>query len=263
MAAPAWARVEVLPEAASTNAVVTERAQQGAEHGLVVVADHQTAGRGRLGRTWVTPPGAALTFSVLVRPGQLGPGADSRSWPLLPLMTGVAVAEGLEAGGAPRCALKWPNDVMDGDLKLGGLLAERVETPSGPAAVLGVGVNVSTLPGELPVPTATSLLLGGAAGLDRGRLLLCVLDCLGERLQQWARGDEHNLLEDYRARCSTLGRVVRVDLPGGTTHTGTAVRVDKNGALVLRDGPRGARETTVSAGDVLHVRPADEPTEVE
>ena len=120
----------------------------GAGEGLVVVAEHQTAGRGRLDRTWETPARAALTFSVLLRPGS--PPAD---WPWLPLLTGYAVARALREAGVPTPALKWPNDVLVDDRKVAGILVERVETPTGPAAVVGIGLNVAPTAEELPVAT--------------------------------------------------------------------------------------------------------------
>ncbi len=250
-AAP-WTGVEVLEQSPSTNAVLVERARQGEAEGLVVVTDHQTAGRGRLGRTWETPPRAALTFSVLLRPS----GVPQDRWPWLTLLAGVAVAEGLRAAGAPPVGLKWPNDVMDGGLKLGGLLAERVDTPTGPAVVLGIGLNVSTLRPELPVDQATSLVLAGMVAPDRTRLLLHVLDALGRGYLTWsaAGGDPADgLLGRYRALCETLGRRVRVQLPSGATVEGTATAVSPDGGLVV-DGPEGS--LTVTAGDVVHVRPA-------
>ncbi len=201
---PAWWRVEVVDEAGSTNAVVAARAQAGEQHGLVVVAEHQTAGRGRLSRVWETPPRAALTFSVLVRPGE----ADGAAWPLLPLLTGVAVVDGIAAAGGPTCGLKWPNDVVHEDLKVAGLLAERVDTPTGPAAVLGIGLNVTTTEAELPVPTATSLLLVAGRAPSREDLLLAVLDRLGALLDSYERGHPSELVDLYRARCVTLGRQV-------------------------------------------------------
>jgi BirA family biotin operon repressor/biotin-[acetyl-CoA-carboxylase] ligase len=256
--APAWTRVEIVDSAASTNALVAERAQAGAPEGTVVVAEHQTAGRGRLGRSWQTPPRAALTFSVLVRPTSV----PDRAWPWLPLLTGVAVVEGILAAGGPACALKWPNDVMHDGLKLGGLLAERVDTPTGAAAVLGIGLNVSTLRSELPVPTATSLRLAGHPAADRTTVLVHLLDALGRRYGDWARrygdpravpsdGRSGGLLAEYRRHCGTLGQEVRVHLPSGEVLEGVAASIDAEGALVVdtAGGP-----AVVSAGDVVHVR---------
>src|SRR6478735_5060193 len=118
-AGPPGLAVEVVAAAPSTNALVAERARAGAGEGLVVVAEHQTAGRGRLDRTWETPAGAALTLSVLLRPS-----ATAVDWPWLPLMTGYAAGRTLRQLGAP-VALKWPNDVLLADRKVAGILAER------------------------------------------------------------------------------------------------------------------------------------------
>ena len=249
--AAAWTTVEIVAAAPSTNALVAARAQEGAAHGLVVVAEHQTAGRGRLDRAWVTPAGAALTFSVLLRPD-----VPDHRWPWLPLLAGVSVVEAVEDVGGPACTLKWPNDVMYDDRKLAGLLVERVETTSGPAAVLGIGLNVSTTDEELPVPGAASLATLGHPGVDRSALLVGILDVLGRRLRRWTLegGDPRTgMLEDYVARCETVGRSVRVHLPGGGELVGTAVGVAEDGGLVVDDG---SRQVAVSAGDVVHVRPA-------
>ena len=247
--APAWTSVEVVDQASSTNALVASRAAAGAPEGLVVVADHQTAGRGRLDRTWVTPPGAALTFSVLLRPQV----ADER-WPWLPLLAGVALVDAVEDAGGPPCVLKWPNDLLYDDRKLAGLLVERVASPQGPAAVLGIGLNVSTSEAELPVPGAGSLATAGWPGLDRSRLLVAILDVLGRRLRRWVRdaGDpRRGLLEDYSARCGTVGRQVRVELPAGETLVGVATGIGEDGGLLV---DAGDRTVPVSAGDVIHVR---------
>ncbi len=176
---PGWAQVEVLDDVGSTNTVVASRARTGAAEGLVVVAEHQTSGQGRLGRVWESPRYAGLTFSVLLHP----PVADRR-WPWLPLLTGVAVVEGIAAVGGPACVLKWPNDVLHEGLKLAGVLAERLDTPHGPAAVVGVGLNVSQSIAELPVPTATSLAVAGAA-VDRTLLLRSVLERLHAAYVEW------------------------------------------------------------------------------
>jgi BirA family biotin operon repressor/biotin-[acetyl-CoA-carboxylase] ligase len=254
-AATPWPRVEVVTATASTNADVAERARRGEPSGLVLVAEHQTAGRGRLDRGWETPARAALTFSVLLRPD----GVPDRRWPWLPVVAGLAVVEGVEAAGGPACGLKWPNDVLHDGLKTAGILVERIETPRGPAAVLGVGLNVSTTRDELPVPTATSLALAGATGLDRTSLLLEVLAALRRRYDGWRRSGGQpgrDLLEEYRRRCVTLGQSVRVHLPSGVVLEGTAVDLDADGALVVES--RGQR-ASVSAGDVVHVRPGPDP----
>jgi BirA family transcriptional regulator, biotin operon repressor / biotin---[acetyl-CoA-carboxylase] ligase len=250
-----WRTVEVVDVAASTNADVSARARLGEPEGLVIVAEHQTAGRGRLDRGWETPARAALTFSVLLRPV----GVPDRRWPWLPLLAGLAVVDGIAAADGPACGLKWPNDVQHDGLKVAGILVERLETPLGPAAVLGIGLNVSTRREELPLPTATSLALVGAPVPDRTSLLLSLLASLRGRYDAWARsaGDpDRGVLDDYRRRCVTLGQPVRVHLPAGAALEGTATGIDPDGALVVESG---GRRVSMSAGDVVHVRPAGAP----
>jgi BirA family transcriptional regulator, biotin operon repressor / biotin---[acetyl-CoA-carboxylase] ligase len=227
-------RVEVLPETGSTNEVVAERARAGEPAGLVVVAERQTAGRGRLDRTWVSPPRAGLTFSVLVRPDW--PQAD---WPWLPLLTGLAVARAVREQAELDAVLKWPNDVLVHDRKLCGVLAE---VPVVGAAVLGVGLNVSTRRDELPHEQATSLALEGAATLDRDTVLRALLRSLRDVL-----ADPGPARDDYRSRCSTVGQQVTVQLPGRAPVTGTAEAVGAGGELVV-DG------VAFGAGDVVHAR---------
>jgi BirA family biotin operon repressor/biotin-[acetyl-CoA-carboxylase] ligase len=242
----------VVAESPSTNASVAARARAGEEPGLVLVAEHQTAGRGRLDRAWVTPARAALTFSMLLSPDDV----PVARWPWLPLLTGLAVAEGVRRAGGVEPALKWPNDVLVGDRKVAGILVERVERPGGAAAVVGVGLNVSSTAAELPVPTATSLLLAGARSPDRSELLAAVLAAFTGLYDDWraARGRASAGLHDsYVAACGTLGRQVRVELPAGAPLEGLATGVDEDGRLRVDDGQR---VHVLGAGDVVHVRPA-------
>lgn len=224
-------RVEVLPTVGSTNEVVVERARTGEPAGLVVVAEEQTAGRGRLDRTWVSPPRAGLTFSVLLRPQP-----EHLGW--VPLLGGLAVARALRDQGGVDAVLKWPNDVLVGDRKVCGLLAQAVTAPDGLAVVLGIGLNVTTRREELPVPQATSLALEGAATTDRDTLLRAVL-------RQMSFTDEDRV--SYRALCRTLGQRVQLSLPGGALVEGAAEVVDDDGRLVVDGSP-------YAAGDVVHLR---------
>ncbi|WP_372728704.1 biotin--[acetyl-CoA-carboxylase] ligase [Nocardioides sp.] len=249
LAAADLGRVEVVAEAASTNALVADRARVGEPEGLVVVAEHQTSGRGRLDRTWQTPDRAALTFSVLLRPK-----AAPAAWPWLPLLAGYAVGRALEEVGL-RAGLKWPNDVLLDDLKVAGILTELVETPDGPAAVVGIGLNVSTTAEELPVDTATSLALAGATGLDRTDLLATLLRTLHTEYAAWQAGNGAELRAAYTRACVSLGRQVRVDLPSGEVLSGTAVGIDPDGRLRVRTG---TGEVSVGAGDVVHARATGE-----
>ena len=256
--APSW-RVGVVDACPSTHLALASEARAGrGVVGRVLVAEHQTAGRGRLDRTWTTPPRAALTASVAVAP----PMADE-DWPWLPLLLGTAVVAGIRAAGGPVCGLKWPNDVMTvgPELKLGGLLAERVEPavgptggpagPTGPLAVLSLGLNVTTTPDELPLPSATSLTDAGWAAPDRTRLLVEVLTALGERLTGWSDGSD-GLRREYVAACVTVGRHVRVERPASPPLLGVARDIGHDGSLVV---DTGSALTRVNAGDVVHVRP--------
>jgi len=243
--------VEVLDEAASTNAVLAERARAGAPDGLVVVADHQSAGRGRLDRTWSSPPGTAVTFSVLLRPR-----VALRSWPWIPLLTGYAVDKAVKAMGPDglEAGVKWPNDVLVGEKKVAGILVERVDTPDGPAAVVGVGINVALSPEELPVPHATSLEIELGRPVDRTDVLVEALAAVKEAYDAWQAGGEAGaarLAASYAAACVTVGRDVRVDLPDGSVLVGAATGIDPDGRLLVDDG---GTTHAVAAGDVVHVR---------
>lgn len=245
--------VEVVETTGSTNALVVERARSGADAGLVVVAEHQSAGRGRLDRSWEAPARSALTFSMLLRPV-----APTRSWPWLPLLAGYAVDKALRAAGHDA-GVKWPNDVLIGEKKVAGILVERIETDRGPAAVIGIGLNVSLTAEELPVENATSLAIEAADELgphepDRTGLLIAVLQTLQEAFDAWEAGGDlggMRLAQSYVNACVTIGQQVRVELPGGRSLVGTATGVDPGGRLLV---DAGGETTAVAAGDVVHVR---------
>lgn len=240
--------VRVVTSTESTNADVAAAAARGEPEGTVEVARHQTSGRGRLGRSWVTPPGSALTYSMLLRPAPV----PASRWSWLPLLTGCAVVAAVREVTGVRAGLKWPNDVQVGERKLAGILAER----AGDAVVVGVGLNLRMSAAELPTPTATSLAVEGAEALDGDRLLDASLRAFAGAYERWRKADgvvAGELADSYRALCTTLGRDVRVHLPGDAVLDGTAVDVTGSGALVVRD-PSGARHE-LAAGDVVHVRP--------
>ena len=245
--------VEVVAQTPSTNALAAERARAGAPDGLCVVAEHQSAGRGRLDRTWSTPRGTAVVFSLVLRPR-----LPAQDWPWLPLVTGMSVARTLRARGHDA-GVKWPNDVLLGQRKAVGVLVERVETPDGPAAVLGVGVNVGLRPDELPVPTATSLEIESGAPVGRTDLLALLLRDLRAQVDaaqvRLLEGGAAALAEDYAAQCVTVGRQVRVAMPDGTDLRGLATGVDAAGRLRVR--PDTGPTVALSAGDVVHVRPRE------
>ncbi|KQT94206.1 hypothetical protein ASG49_04705 [Marmoricola sp. Leaf446] len=242
-------RVEVVESSGSTNADVAQRYAAGEAEGLVLVAEHQTAGRGRLGREWVSPARSSLTVSFL-----LVPAADVAPvrWGWLPLATGLATAAAVRRTTGVDVALKWPNDVLaDDGRKLGGILLERVDRDGTPAAVIGIGLNCTQTADELPVPEATSLALAGAADVDRATVLGALVEELDGLLEGWAGGED--LRAAYVGECSTLGREVRVTVPGGEV-LGEAVDVDADGQLVVRTA---SGEQHLGAGDVVHVRPTD------
>jgi len=240
-----WTDIEVYAEVDSTNRVTVDAARAGRSEGLVVVAELQTGGRGRLGREWVSPARAGLTLSLLLRP-DVPPARRSWLTALVALAAAVAVSErsGLDV------AVKWPNDLVVDDRKLGGLLAEV----AGDAVVVGLGLNVTTRRGELPRADATSLALEGADATDRQPLLLAILRAVGASYGEWLRsgGETEPLRSAYRPRCATIGRPVRVELPGGASVEGVAVDIDDDGRLVV--DTHGRRES-FSAGDVVHLRP--------
>ena len=241
-------RVEVVESSGSTNADVAQRYADGEAEGLVLVAEHQSAGRGRLGREWVSPARSALTVSFLLVPAA---GVPPERWGWLPLATGLAAAAAVRRSAGVQVGLKWPNDVLAEDgRKLGGILLERVERDGTPAAVIGIGLNCTQTQDELPVPEATSLALAGAAGeVDRAALLAVLVEELDGQLARWADGED--LRAAYVGQCTTLGREVRVTVPGGEV-VGRAVDVDADGQLVVRTD---AGEQHLGAGDVVHVRP--------
>lgn len=248
-----WTRVDVVARTGSTNADVIARARDGEPEGYVLVAEQQTAGRGRLGRPWQSPPRAGLAVSFLLRPD--GIAVSRYGW--LPLLIGTAVIEAVATVTQIAAGLKWPNDVLVRDRKAGGILVEAVPTEVGsPAVVVGLGLNVTLKVSELPAPEATSLAIAGAAHTDRDPLLREILRAVQRGYDRWVSADgdadRSGLRGSYRAACVTLGRSVRVHLPGEQVLTGIATDIDSAGQLmvVTDDGVR-----TVAAGDVVHVRP--------
>jgi BirA family biotin operon repressor/biotin-[acetyl-CoA-carboxylase] ligase len=261
-----FAHVRWVAETGSTNVDAMELARQGEPEGIVLVADHQTAGRGRAGRTWTAPPGSGLLVTVLLRPP--APVVD-----LVTMAVAVAAARAVEsvAGFAPR--IKWPNDLVwpgDGsepDRKLAGILAEA-DWPAGsavsagwrePAAheraavVVGIGLNV-TRPDDLPeeiADLAVSISDVADSPVDREDLLVAILEELAPRYERLVVGDTQELVEEWRARSATLGRRVRVD-PGSDDVEGTAVDVTADGHLVVETLDGGRR--TFAVGDVVHLR---------
>lgn len=259
-----FADVRWVTATGSTNADAMDLARAGEPEGVVLVADHQTAGRGRAGRTWTAPPGSSLLVSVLLRP-------PARVMDLTTMAMAVATSEAVDdlLGFAPR--LKWPNDLVwpgDGtasDRKLAGVLAEadwgagsgrsgRPDPDEAVAVVVGMGLNVAW-PDDLPADLAQIAVACNhitPTPVDREDLLIALLRRLDVHCSSLLDGDRDSLLRAWRARSATLGRRVRVDL-GGEEIEGVAADITPAGHLVIEtpDGPR-----QVAAGDVVHLRPA-------
>jgi BirA family biotin operon repressor/biotin-[acetyl-CoA-carboxylase] ligase len=255
-----WTRIDVRAETGSTNADLAAAASRGEPEGLVVVAERQTAGRGRRDRQWTSPPRAGITLSVLLRPGEA---SEEKGWPAispggfgwLPLLAGVALVEAVRRITGLEASLKWPNDLLIDDRKCAGILAEVADA----AVVVGIGLNVTTRAEELPETTglpATSLKVAGAEVTDRDPIVRALLRGIAGWYGGWREtgGDAElsGLLAAYRRECGTIGRQVRVLLPGGGEMTGEATGVDVGGPLMIRTADGVSHR--VSAGDVLHVR---------
>ncbi|KAA1372975.1 biotin--[acetyl-CoA-carboxylase] ligase [Aeromicrobium fastidiosum] len=240
-----WTEVVVTAETGSTNADVAAAARRGAPEGTVHTADVQTAGRGRLDRSWSSPPGSGVIVSVLLRPDAV----PAARWVWLPLLVGLAVDATVHECGV-ESGLKWPNDVLVDGRKIAGILLERVETDLGPAAVIGVGLNVSLRRDELPVETATSLVLEGATETDRTIVLRAFLRNLEALYRAWSAsgGDPAAGIRDsYVRRCVTIGATVRVTLSADEVVEGLATGLDEHGRILV-DG------RAISAGDITHLR---------
>ena len=238
--------VEVVDTTGSTNADLAERARAGASSWQALVAGEQTAGRGRLTRTWSSPQGTSISLSVLLRPTR-----PVSTWGLLPLITGLGVARAVESLGGDA-VLKWPNDVLlaeDDERKVCGILAEVVAGPT-PGVVMGMGVNVSQDRGEFPVDTATSLRLVGVS-VTRPQVVMAVLEQLAGLYEQWDSYGWTAVKDSYESACVTLGRTVRVELPDGTAVLGTAQSISDDGRLLVMT-TSGLQ--AFAAGDVHHLR---------
>jgi BirA family biotin operon repressor/biotin-[acetyl-CoA-carboxylase] ligase len=234
-----------LDQVDSTNAEVTRRAADGAAEGLLVIADEQTAGRGRLGRSWQAPPGTSLMLSLLLRPS-----AAIEHIALLPLLAGLALVEASDTlVTGVLFNLKWPNDLLAGGRKCAGIL---VEVPAPGVVVVGLGVNVDWRAMQRPPALANATSLSEVAGgeVDRWQLLPVLIDRLDRHYRAW-RTDPAGFLPAYRERCSTLGRRVRIEQRSGELLEGTAARVADDGGLLVETGGSGI---TVRAGDVHHLR---------
>jgi BirA family transcriptional regulator, biotin operon repressor / biotin---[acetyl-CoA-carboxylase] ligase len=231
-------RVSVVDLTASTQSDLAELVNASvAKSGELIVADFQSAGRGRLDRSFEAPPESALLFSFFLKPKRV-----RSDWSFISFLTAIAMHEVISKDMTDKVSLKWPNDILIDDKKVAGLLAQQI----GDGVIVGIGLNVAMDTDELPVPTATSLALSGSNNLDRNLLLSAFLNRFENIFKDWDSGTE--FLEKYRQVSSTLGRQVRVEVLGRDSIEGKAAAITAQGALILSDG------TEVNVGDVVHLR---------
>ena len=232
-------RVSVVEVTGSTQDDLAQLVTDKKAHtGDVIVTEFQSAGRGRLDRKFDAPASSALMFSLYIQPQR-----DKSDWSFLTLLTGLSAVFGLttlDPESAPT--LKWPNDILMSDGKVGGIIAQATSD----GVIIGVGINVGMTQEELPVAHATSLLLNKFSVLDRNLILASFLNTFEELLERWQNGEDLRHL--YNERSATIGREVRIEHPDGSYKIGKAVDITPTGELILEDGSR------VSVGDIVHLR---------
>ena len=235
---PYW-RVSVVELTGSTqNDLLQLVESKNALDGQVIATEFQSNGRGRLDRTFQAPAQSALLFSFYIKP------RNQRSeWGFIPLIAGLSLVRAITTiDTAMNVSLKWPNDLIINEKKCAGIIAQTTNE----GIVIGIGLNVSMTPNELPVSTATSLAIEGSTITDRNLLLSHLLNTFAELFEAWEEGSE--LLDEYASASSTIGKKVRIELPNGENLEATVARISHTGELVLDDGRH------VSAGDVIHLR---------
>jgi BirA family biotin operon repressor/biotin-[acetyl-CoA-carboxylase] ligase len=237
-----WRSITVVDEIVSTNSELFAAAKLGADEGTVLIAEHQTQGRGRFTREWIDVPGTNIAMSCLVRPK-----VPVQQWGWLSALAGMAVAaavRSLDETQAPRVQLKWPNDVLLDDGKVCGIIADG----DGSAAVIGIGLNIGGSQEELPTPTAKSLALAGLP-TDKSVVTASLLRELERYYRTW--NVTSDIRVEYTALSSTIGRDVRVQVSETEFIEGTAVGVDEAGSLLVNVA---GVVTPFAAGDVVHLR---------
>ena len=235
---PKVLRFESLP---STNTELARMASEGAAEGVAILADEQTAGRGRLQRAWSSPKGAGLYFSILLRPV-----IPVDQWPLITFMAALAVGDALQEAAGVRTDIKWPNDLLSGERKICGILAEAIETPAGRAVIVGIGINLT----PSAFPAATSVLEASGVQPDREAILAALLRALG----RWYSliGEREKIVAAWSSRSSyASGKMVQV-INGDETWQGTTCGVEPDGALRLRT--LNGEIKIIRAGDVRSLR---------
>ena len=239
---------------ASTNTMAFTLARSGAGHGTTVLAESQTAGAGRLGRQWVSPPHRNLACSVILATPAL---LDHASW--IPLVTGLALQEATQQAAGLTLSLKWPNDLLFGDKKAGGVLCERAGHGSSfHVCVMGFGINVNSRGTDFPHALralTTSLYEETQHHHDRNALLATMLNRLEYWYDHMESGRFDIIRQAYAASCGTLGRDVRVSCLDGQSIQGTAIDIGRDGALLVSTTHGGqSRTVTIRSADVEHLR---------
>ncbi len=230
-------RVSVVDLTTSTQDDLATKANAGeAKNGDVIIANYQSAGRGRLDRTFIAPASTALLFSIYLQPQR-----ERDDWGFLPLLAGFSIADTLRKINA-NVSIKWPNDLLIDEMKIGGIIS----TAAGSGVVIGIGINVSTTASELPVETATSLKIAGVSKLDRNLLLPLLLNAFETDFTAWDQGE--SFLEKYSQLSATRGREVTIIGPAESAMRSRAQSFDEQGRLHLEDGQ------IVTVGDVIHLR---------
>lgn len=255
-------RIELFDCLPSTNREASQLAQAEVEHGTVVAADSQTAGRGRLSRTWFSPPGANLYCSVILR-SSLPPERLTEWLSWLPLISALAAAEAIEQVSSTHVSVKWPNDLMISERKVGGILCESGTGPrSNPFQIIGIGINVNVEHKDFPVElrgSATSIWQERSIVVDRNRLLAQLLIELEQCLDEVTVHGPDRIALAYYQRCSTIGRKVQATLANGDAVVGLAEGIGQDGSLRVRPqtthpGSKTAKVVHLRVADIIYVK---------
>jgi BirA family biotin operon repressor/biotin-[acetyl-CoA-carboxylase] ligase len=231
-------RVSVLDLTTSTQSELADLVRENsAKSGDVIAAEFQTAGRGRMDRTFEAPKASALLFSLYITPKR-----DRDDWGFITHLAALTMQQVISTDLFAQVSLKWPNDILIGNAKVAGLLAQATED----GIILGIGINVTMAEDELPVASATSLAIAGSSNLNRNLILSNFLMGFESNFKKWDGGED--FIESYSRICSTIGQSVRVEVAGRESRSGKALAINHTGALILEDG------FEVNVGDVVHLR---------
>jgi len=246
--------LHILTEIPSTNTLGLTLAASGEPHGTVILAEHQTAGKGRLGRSWASPPNKNIYCSVILRDPRL---QQHLTW--VPLVTGLAISEAIQTEQLIKPSLKWPNDLLIGNKKLGGILCESISRGNTPnLLIIGFGININASIDDFPEdlqPTSTSLLQESGQPCNRNTLLACMFNNLERWYDQLASNNIDAVHSAYADECSTLGLDVRCTLTGTREIHGRATAIGIDGSLHVTPFQQGAKKTIeIRSADVTHVR---------